>query len=219
MDNEITLPRHLQIFLGAIKPVRSRFCSAREEHIIPSYEPQEFLLYMPKLVEPLQCFAHNLARIVGHGLGDVVQRKDASEVQIFAAVRDFEQSLEALLAGYRLVLAVKVHGEDEQLRSWVEGMYRHTLGEVACWLDELVCALDDPAGTLVKRGLPLEGRVDIPLELKLTAPPQVAQIVAWSDKQRMAGGEKSKGIGFLATLGLIWMGWEIGEQLFGGDED
>lgn len=182
-DVSVTLPDHLQVFMRAIKPVYSHFRSARGERIIPSSIPQNFFEDMSQLLQPLQSFASNVGRIIGDGLGGVAQRKDATEVQIFAAVRDFEHSLEALLAGYRRVRAVKAWGEDEQLRGWIEGMYRHTLGEVGDWLDDLVDALDDPTGAIVKRGLPLGGHVDIPLELKLTVPPQVAQIAAYFKEQ------------------------------------
>lgn len=228
MNDDIILPRHLQIFLGAIKPVRSRMYSAMGEEIEPFVVPHYPYSYISTLVNPLKHFAHDLERVVGDGMGGVVQRKDASEAAILATVRDFEHLLGDLLAAYREVRTVNLCGEEKQLLEWVVGMYRHTLGEVALWLDELVSALDDPAGALKRRGMPAEGYVEISLELKLTSSPQAALIKAWADRKcdansaeasHISGQHQSNGIGFWGTLGLVWLGWEIGEHLFGGEDD
>lgn len=226
----VTLPRHLQIFLALIKPVRLHLYSAMERCAVPSVEQPSFLTRLPELIEPLKKFAENLDRTVNRRMGIVVQRSDATDAEIASAVRDFEQELRRLLSACDYVRALKVCDEDVRARALLEDAYLHLLRQIRDWLDELVDILSDPLGNIKKRGLPISGYVEIPINLTLAPAPQLAQLTAWAGARReklevrivfdtSPSTRQAKGFGVLGTLCAIWMGWEIGEHLFGKDDD
>lgn len=226
-DESVTLTRPLQIFLVALKPIRSRLYSALEQRIVPAVEPPDFPGCLSKLFDPMDRFAQNLDGLVNGSLGRVVRRSDASEAEILNAVRGFERELDNLLSAYQSVRAIKVCGDDARARDLVEEIYLHLLHQVLDWLDELVEVLDDPLGSIKKRGLPTSAYVEIPVNLTLTSAPQLAELSAWANARRekisartgFHAVSKPDGLGLLGTLGVAWLGWEICEHLFGKDDD
>ncbi|TXT22775.1 MAG: hypothetical protein FD134_2396 [Gallionellaceae bacterium] len=226
-DESVTLPRHLQIFLEAVRPVRSRLYGALEQRVARGVEPLDFPGCLYDLFGVLERFAQNLDCIVNDRIGKVVQRNDVSKDEILGAVRDFERELDSLLSAYQSVRALKVCGDDALARGLMEEVYLHLLHQIRGWLDELVEVLSDPLGSIKKRGLPTSGYVEIPINLTLTPAPQFAKLAAWANAQREKIGARTRfhaafkpdGLGLLGTLGVMWLGWEIGEHLFGKDDD
>lgn len=222
-DETIVLPRHLQIFLAAIKPIRQHLYSGLRQTVLPVVETPDFLGRIAGLLNPLELFVQNTDRIINKKPGVVVQRSDASEVEILSAVRNFEHELHSLLSAYQSVRALDVHGEEVHARQLLEEIYLHLFNQLGAWLDELVAVLSDPAGTLKKRGLPTSGHVNVPINLTLTSAPQLAKLVAWCrarneetiDAVQSAAPAR---IGWLATIGLTWLGWEFIEHLMGSDD-
>lgn len=222
-DETIALPRHLQIFLAAIKPVRQHLYGGLGQTVLPVVEAPDFLQRIAGLLNPLELFVQNIDRIINKKLGVVVQRSDASEVEILSAVRDFEHELHSVLSAYQSVRALKVYVEDVYARQLLEEIYLHLFNQLCAWLDELVEVLSDPAGTLKKRGLPTSGHVNVPINLTLMPAPQLVKLVAWCRARDEETGDAVQSaaparIGWLATIGLTWLGWEFIEHLLGEDD-
>lgn len=227
IEETITLPRHLQIFLAAIKPLRSRLYSGLGQTVLPVVEMDDFPQRIAGLFSPIAQFSRNFEQLVNGKLGILVQRSDASEIEILSVVRDFEHELHSLLSAYQSVRALNVHGEDVYAHQLMLEIYLHLFNQLCSWLDELVEVLSDPAGTLKKRGLPTSGCVNVPVNLTLTLAPQLAKLLAWCDARTEEFEERIESavpaptptrIGWLATLGWTWMGWEVIEHLFGEDD-
>ena len=67
------------------------------------------------------------------------------------------------------------------------------------------------------------GCINIPVNLTLTAAPQLAKLVAWCRARDDEAGDAVQSaaaarIGWLATIGLTWLGWEFIEHLIGSDD-
>lgn len=222
-EQTVSIPRHLQIFLAALKPVRQHLYSGLRQTVLPVVETPDFLGRIAGLLNPLELFVQNTDRIINKKLGVVVQRSDASEVEILSAVRNFEHELHSLLSAYQAVRALKVCVEDVYARQFLEEIYLHLFNQLGAWLDELLAVLSDPAGTLKKRGLPTSGYVNVPITLTLTSAPQLAKLVAWCRARDDEAGDAVQSaaparIGWLATIGLTWLGWEFIEHLIGSDD-
>lgn len=69
-----------------------------------------------------------------------------------------------------------------EARNLLSGVYRHTLRDLRDWMRNLVDTLADPMATLVSRGLPTSGHVELTFELKLAAAAELASLTYWLQK-------------------------------------
>ncbi|MDD4928211.1 MAG: hypothetical protein PHP85_02910 [Gallionella sp.] len=182
-DESASLPRHLQVFLDYIMPVRQELCRALELRVVPVVEPLDFPARIGRLLEPFYGFTGNIEHLVNDTMGAVVQCAAAEDVEIIDMVRHFERELGRLLSGYRFVRELKVSGEHVGARDMLAGVYLHVLLQIEAWLGDVIEVLCYPRESLSKRGLSLADEVEISLDLILSAPPELVRLTAWADKR------------------------------------
>lgn len=224
VDDKIILPRHLGILLETIRPLQAQLQAAMAAPVIRSVESGDFAGDMSKSIGVLAGFTHDLSVIVEQELGRVAQCQEASDMEVRRAVARLGCSLRGVLAQYRKVRIFRVHGAELELQNQVVGIFRHTLGEVSRWLNDLVSALEDPERACRQRGLLRAGRVNIELALNLTPAPQARLSDLWEGPQSAPDYQTSPIIrneprgGIWCSLGSLVMWWAIIAGVSGGDD-
>jgi hypothetical protein len=230
MSDEPLLPPRLTLLGEAMRPVLKML----EREIDRPIQPSTFVLDMkdilPKHMDALSSFINRLDDRLNRFIPDVVSNETATDAEVYRAVGRLEALLEDMIEEYQGVLAMDVHGGDEEVRDLLAGVYRHTLDEVGGGLQELIETLADPMATIVKRGLPTTGSVELPLVFTLTAAPQLAGLADWVNRQTVTPttpsssvrhpppARRSSGLGFWGMVGAVVLGWGIGAGLFGEDD-
>ncbi len=228
MSDELVLPPRMTVLGEAMRPIWVKVNEQLDQHVSQT----DVVIGMGEVVlqhlRSLQVDIPRLADRINRLMGDVVTNEDASNAEVYRAVGRFEAFLDDLLAEYRSVRALNVHGDDVEARDLLAGVYRHTLVEIRDWLEDLVETLADPMAAVIRRGLPTTGHVELTLTMKLTAAPQLEQLTRWAERHAAAlsgtGNSSSlppvrkSGLGFWSMVGAAMLGWSLGEALF-GDHD
>lgn len=230
MSDEPLLPPRVTLLGVAMLPVLEKL----EQEIDRTIQPSIFVLDMkdilPKHLDTLVALVQSLEKRLNRFMPDVVSNSSATDGDVYRAVGGFEALIDDLLAGYQGICALNARGSDKEARDLLAGIYRHTLNEVRDWLQELVETLADPMATVIKRGLPTNGYVELPLMLTFTGAPQLPALERWARKHAamlttpppsaryQPPPRRSSGLGFWGMVGAAVLGWGIGEALFGDDD-
>lgn len=230
MSDEPLLPPRLTLLGEALRPVWSKLCHEIDRSILPSAFVWDMTDSIPKHMDALLVVIQRLEERLNRFMSDVVSNDSATDADVYRAVGGFEALIDDMLAGYQGVRALDARGSDEEARDLLAGVYLHTLDEVRVWLQELVETLADPMATVIKRGLPTSGHVELPLVLNLTAAPQLTDLAQWAKRHGVTlttpppsaryqpPPRRSSGLGFWGMVGAAVLGWGIGEALFGDDD-
>ncbi len=224
MHDEPLLPRRLTLLGKAMRPVWLKLNAqldmpVRHGSTVPvmSGVVSHHLGKLLRATDELSDRVNGLMR-------DVVSNEAASELDVYRAASRFNAVLDDLLAGRHAVRALATEGMDTAVRDLLAGVYRHTLVEFRDWLGDSIKTLANPVATFKKRGLPTSGEVELPLTLKLTGAPQLAELSLWMRCHQVSPPvteyqpPPSSGFGFWGTLGTILIAWGIGGALSGGND-
>lgn len=228
MSDESMLPPRMTLLGVAMRPIWEKVQEEIDLHV-----PQtEVVVGMGEVVlhhfQLLQDSVPRLADRINRLMDDVVTNEAAGDAEVYRAVGRFEAFLDDLLADYRSVRALDAYDDDVEARDLLAGVYRHTLIEIRDWLAELVETLADPMAAVIKRGLPATGHVELPLNLTLTAAPELGPLSRWAERHASAlpgAGNYSgapparkSGLGIWGWVGAALLGWWIGGALAGDDD-
>lgn len=218
MLDEPVLPHRLKVLGIAIQPLLwkvEREINAPVRVVTPV---SDILNVIPRSLDPLQTAVSRLEARIQSLMTEVVSREAASDSDVYRAVGGLETHFDDLLAGYHGVRALDARSEDARAVELMAAIYRHTLVEMRDWLRTLVDVLADPIGALRRRGLPADGHIEIPIVLKLTTAPQLADLLRWAQERSPGGQIKGQSeLGFWGTTAAVALGWGIGQALFGDD--
>lgn len=138
---------------------------------------------------------------------------DASEPvpQAARVARQLDTLLERYIRRYREVLAAAGPARPVRNASWylLAQVYRHHLVEVYDWLEEFLCALNEPERYFRNRTSPR-----VRLELELNPAPELLELEASLYAEYGRSGLAGK-LGFWGTLGAVVLGLGLGKMLFG----
>lgn len=146
---------------------------------------------------------------------------EAAAAEVFSSVGRIEVILNHTRGNLDEVLAWRDDPKAKLVRRRLADMHRHLFDQIRGGLREMAEALREPVAALERQGLPTTGKVTLLFEFELTAPPQLAALEAWVERQerreeRQAQIEERSGgswgclgaallVTFLALLGR-WLG-------------
>ena len=119
-----------------------------------------------------------------NALGVLLVGGDADTGAIQRSVGRVERCLENVLEGYAEAQQADFAGEYTRGLELLLEIYRDFFRQAQGWLADILEVCTDPKGAAAKRGLPTTGEVEIPLALKLSAPPALATFNAWLREQK-----------------------------------
>lgn len=243
MNDEPVLPHRLTLLGEAMHPL---WLKLREQIDTPIANQSALESGMTETIsrhlDDIQGITRRLADRVNDLMADVVSNEHVSDADVYRAVGRLEASLDDLAANYHGVRALTAYGAEAEARDLLAGVYRHELVEIGDWLGDLVETLADPISALKKRGLPVTGQVELPLDLTLTAAPQLDGLIAWIERQSALNfspkpsfscfqppveqqpsvpyvqRRNKPGLGFWGSVGVIVLGLGISDALFGDDD-
>ena len=155
-----------------------------------------------------------LARSVSALNSDVVAYDQAGSADVQRAVDRMTSSVGDLIADCNEARRLYATGSFAPAPPLVAGAYRHALAEVAQWLERLVRVLADPAAEIARlrqSGPPYQ----IDVVLRLTAPPQMAALQQWAQRQ----ASQSSTPGLWGHLSTAILGWGLASAMLGNDCD
>ena len=228
MSDERVLPPRMTLLGEAMRPIWLKVRAQLDMPVQQASAVTGMGNVVSQHFDSLQNTIPRLEDRINRLMTDVVSNEEATDGEVYRAVGRFEAFLDDLLADHQAVRALKAYGADVEARDLLAGVYRHFLVEVRDWLGELVETLADPMAAVKKRGLPTSGHVELPLTLTLTAAPQLMGLSRWAERQSVSlsspqnstgyRAPRKSGLGFWGTVGVIVLGWGIGEALFGDDD-
>lgn len=219
MSDETMLPRRISLLGEAMSPVLVKLRTGIAQKVSATVPVGSMIDVISMSLNSLQGSVHRLNGQVNALMSDVVEKDDASDADVYRAVGRFEAFLDDLLSEYQGLKRLNAYGADIEGRDLLAGAYRHTLGEIQGWLQDLVETLADPKAVLRRKGLPTSGPVEIPLTLHLTGAPEMAALGRWGERQSgVFSSSRNSSLGFWGTVGVLALGWGIGNALFGDDD-
>lgn len=218
MRDEPVLPHRLKVLGMAMQSLLVKVERGINAPVYPVTPVSDMLDVIPKGLEPLRMAVFRLEARIQALMTDVVARESASDADVYRAVGGLEANLDDLIASYHGVCGLNARLADARAVVLMADVYRHTLFEVRDWLRTLVDALADPVGALRRRGLPTRGDVVIPITLRLTPAPQLADLLQWAKERSPCGKIKGRSeLGFWGTATAVMLGVGLGNALFGDD--
>lgn len=212
MAEESILPSSLVALGEALRPVALKLRTDMAREPLRTDREDDMLEFAWGHLGMIREDIQRIESEINDGLAVVDSPADAHR-----AVGRLEVRLERLLSRYHDVKSVSPSLDDAEGWSLVRDVYRRLLIEIRRWIDELVEVLDDPIAALKARGLPTEGRVEIPLTLTMTASPELERLIRWaedraSDKEEEHQASRST-FGFWALLLAVFgLGWMFGDD-------
>ena len=220
MSDEIVLPRSMMMLGEALVPLEQNLRSSLDASVASTAPVGSMIEIVKAHFDQLQSVVHRLPDRVNGLMSDVISKDDASDRDVYRAVGRLESVLDELQSGYLDILRLAAKGDDIEGRDLLAGVYRHALKEIHVWVADIISVMSDPSAALRARGLPTSGNIELPLALTMTSAPQLQGLNNWiqrkANNSSWSGSSKRPGLGFLGTLGALWLGWEIVEHLFGG---
>ncbi len=227
MSDELLLPHRITLLGEAMRETWMKLESDLDRHIPvreTDFDEMEDMVdtvrdHLKKLRKLPRRIENHLERLMSR-----VVNNDVADLQtVDQEVSRFDGLLDDLIADYREVRSLDALVDDEEGRDLLADVYRHNLVEIRNWLGELVQTLADPLAAARKRGLPITGRVELPLVLNLTAAPELELLKVWLEGNTnsvvaTAQPARDSGLGFWGIVGAVVLGWGISEALFGDDD-
>lgn len=225
------VPPHVRLLAEALRPLRAR---VRERLAEPPESAPAIALRTDMDLADAVAFSGRENRDNLQALADAlnaVGRLSATEsgaVSVRRAVRRIEVGVDALLDGFGEVREWDVRARNRHVRDMMEDLHRHYLTAILDWLDRLIEGIADPVSALKAQGLLTSGNVYLDMHLVLEAPPQLAELERWLERNVASDDEPSyerarpsgspSGPGFLGTVAASVLGFAIGDWLFKDDE-
>lgn len=103
---------------------------------------------------------------------DVIRNDTGGLAEASRAAGRLEQVLSEFVEGYRSAKAAHpVDTDSREARSLLLGVYRHHVGVICDWLDDLVNAISNPMAALEKQSIPVTANAVLTIALNMTSPP------------------------------------------------
>ena len=168
------------------------------------------------LVEAMHDHAMRHHDLLGQ-IGDEITRLDylvggeAAAAEVFSSVGRIEVILNHTRGNLDEVLAWRDDPKAKLVRRRLADLHRHLFDQILGGLREMAEALREPVAALQRQGLPTTGKATLLFEFELTAPPQLAALEAWVERQerreeRSGGSWGCLGAVLLAALLVWWLG-------------
>lgn len=156
---------------------------------------------------------------------NVMSNKAASHVEVGRSVGRLEQLLSELINGYLDTKASKADPQSMEARLLLLGVYRHHIGTLCDWLDNLVATIANPAVELRRRGIEPAEHVEIMVTLSMTDPPEMAKLdlliktlqlrLATPVESTLEPQQQTETPGILGTVGALVFGLGLSGAVFG----
>ena len=158
-------------------------------------------------------------------MANVIRNENAGLADACRAAGRLEQVLSEFVDGYQEVKASHADPETSEGRALLLGVYRHHIGELCGWLEELVQVIADPVSAANKRGLPLTANVEISVTLNMTSPPEMTKLNHLAQRLKIKRAPvfesapryeppPSRGPGVLGTIGALAFGVGINQAIW-----
>ena len=210
MAKESVLPSSLVVLGEALRAIALKLHTDMASEPVRIDQKEDMLAFASRHLATLSEGVQRLESEINEGMAVMASPADAHR-----AAGRLEVQLEHLLAHYDEAKSVYPSSEDAEGRLLVLDVYRSLLIQTRRWLDEVVEALNDPIAALKARGLPTEGRVELPLTLTIRAAPQLEQLTRWAEERAAACQEaaeherksRARSVFWATFLGAIGLGW------------
>ena len=173
--------------------------------------------------------SHFSPRIEGL-MTDVIHNDDAGIAEASRAAGRLEQVLSEFVEGYQSAKAAHaVDTDSREARSLLLGVYRHHVGVICDWLDDLVHAINNPIAALDKQSIPVTSNVMLTIALNMTSPSEMAKLDALARRLRQKSEASieeaptqpprdapiNDSPGILGTIGALAFGVGLTDAIFG----
>ncbi len=161
---------------------------------------------------------------------EVIHNEDAGLAEASRAAGRLEQVLSEFVEGYRSAKAAHpVDTDSREARSLLLGVYRHHVGVICDWLDDLVNVISNPMAALEKQSIPVTANAVLTIALNMTSPPEMDKLHALAKRLT----DKSEALidpapiaptsdtpinnspGILGTIGALAFGVGLTNAVFG----
>lgn len=220
MSDEEILPRRLTVLGDVMRPLLPKLKQQLDMPVTRTTTVFSMVDVVAMQLDRLEAAINPLTEAINGPISELVAKEDTSDAAVYRAAGRFEAVLDDLLSGYREVRRLNPYDADVEAADLLADIYRHSLVEIHDWLSELVEALTDPMAAIKKRGLTGSGRVELDIDLVLTAAPQLEDLVDWAQRQSASFAasactvRRGSGLSFWGIVGAMILGWWIGESLF-----
>ncbi len=212
MSDTPTVPRRVTLLGQALRPVCATLAARLDAPPAGTAAAPDMAALLSHHLQAMRGACERLEARVRDLMDDVLANEAASDADVQRSAARFAVVVEDLLDGHRDVRASNARGDDVQARDLLAGAYRHLLVEIRDWLGEVVAALADPLAAARRRGIAPDGPIELEFALRLTPAPQLAALASWARRH-------SARLGLWDTIGLLAVGWWVGNALFGGSDD
>lgn len=214
MSDTPQVPRRVTLLGQALRPLWVRLATRLDAPAGSASGTPDMAQFLARHLEAMRGACMRLEDRTRGVTDDVLSNEAASDADVQHAASRLTAVVDELLDGQREVRASSVHGANAEARDLLAGAYRHLLVEIRDWLGEVVEALADPLAAARRRGLALDEPVELTLALRLTPAPQLAALARWARRQ-----PGSTRLSLWETIGVLALGWGIGNALFGNHDD
>lgn len=219
--SEFTLEPHLLALKSALVPVLSRLRQALASRESASVPCADLLPEVHWHIHRMPGEIEQLTHLINSRLAPLVLNGGAPG-GLEAVVEDLGFWVDTWSA--RMTEARRLHTDPEErdARDWLVAVYRRPLSELSGGLESLARILEDPIAEVRRLGLPTEGHVELPLNITVTAGPELEALSAWAkgrSRQLLPSERQTRrqGLGFWGWVGAIALGSWIGSSL--ADDD
>lgn len=172
-----------------------------------------------------QAMAHLWPRLEGL-MTEVVRKEEAGALDAGRAAGRIEQVLGEFVEGYLDVKASRADPDSSEARALIMGVYRHYIGQICAWMEELVEVIADPESAIRKRGIDPGAHVELSVSLDMSSPPGMVKLDALvkglltppdlgNQARSTADQSQPPRLGLLETIGALAFGFGVTKAAFG----
>ncbi len=225
------LPAQALLLGQALAPLAQGTRQALTRTVEPSGHQFVLLDDLCHHTDVIHRFLTRLSPLPDKLMKEVLLKEDAIPLDAGRVAGRLEQVLSDFIDGYREAQSSHADPDSHEARQLILGVYRHHITTLCEWLEELVAVIADPASALQKRGLAAGSEVQLTVALKMSSPPEMAQLDALAKRllseaeaqrdpvepepQAEACVTEARQPGLLTTLGALLFGIGITKAMLG----
>lgn len=216
MSYDLNVPQYLRDLGRALQPLLQRLRFELATQVVASTVVADPIATLEGHFDALPQRIELLAVRVRDLNDDVAANPQASAADVQRAVGRLAECIDAFIADLRNARTLRSDGSAAEMPFLLVGMYRHTLGEVAQWLERIVNVLADPASEAARQHLPTDRPIEFNLALKLTEAPQVEGLRQWVRQQQpSSAASPPRTLSLMDKVSVVVLGLALGAALSG----
>ena len=183
-DKVARLPDRVISLGEALEPVARELRHTLKRRVRASDHQFVVLADLLRHVEIVERALSHLAPMLEDLQQSVFRNEAAGTLEAYRAAGRLEQVVSEFVVGYREAQATQADSDSAEARRLMLGVYRHHIREICQWLEELVQVIGDPDAAIKRRGISMEGSVDLTVVMNMTSPPEMTELNVLANEMR-----------------------------------